>query len=118
MNCKVRDMVTIPWDMYIHLCNAFFIFQHFCRYIDVFLKRVTVEEGYIFSPARHAFVSSKRGNIKAENYTDPTGMVFLTELIAVLCIYVYMGMFVSVSIEPCIYIGVYVCICMYRAVCI
>jgi len=50
-------------------------------YIDVFLKRVTVEEGYIFSPARHAFVSSKRGNIKAENYTDPKEMRALGEVL-------------------------------------
>ena len=111
------SMMTIYWDMYIHFCNLFFIFQPFSRYIDVFLKRVTVEEGYIFSPARHAFVSSKRGNIKAENYTDPKGMVFVVS-VAILCIYVCIGMVASACLHRYVYIGMFTSVCLHRYVCI
>ena len=52
--------------------HIFFLF----RYIDVFLRIVTSEDGYIFSPARQAFLSRKRSAIKAENYTDPTGRIW------------------------------------------
>ncbi|XP_065072072.1 nck-associated protein 1 homolog [Rhopilema esculentum] len=50
-------------------------------YIDVFLKRVTGDSGIIYSPARQAFVSRSRSNLKAENYTDVTEMRSLAELL-------------------------------------